>query len=121
MSGRCEKVLFMDATAQAELFREFPVTAEKTPRSFLAQYIEATIQHRALVPLPFVADALGLSKQRVHQLISGGQLASIEIGDRKFVPASALELFLTEERKTGVHLSRRWIYFGGGEPLKKRS
>jgi hypothetical protein len=88
----------------------------------LARYVEASIEHGALVPLPFVAEALEVSKQRVDQLISGGQLAFVEIGDRKFVPAAAVELFLTEDRRTGIHLSRRWIYFGGGEPVaKKRS
>jgi len=46
----------------------------------------------------------------------------IQIGDRKFVPAAALELFLTEDRKTGVHLSRRWVFLGEGEAVgQKRS
>lgn len=113
----------MAAAAQAELFREFPVTAEKTPRrGFLLQYLEASAEHGALVPMPLVAEALDVSKQRVHQLVSSGQLVHIAIGDRKFVPASALELFLSEDRRTGVHVSRRWLYLGGGEPLaKKRS
>jgi hypothetical protein len=109
--------------AVAEQRELFPVIAEKTPRrGFLSRYLEASVEHGALVPMPLVVEALNVSKQRVHQLISGGQLAFVEIGDRKFVPAAALELFLTEDRKTGVHVSRRWIYFGGGEALaKKRS
>jgi hypothetical protein len=100
----------------------FPVIAEKTPqRGFLARYLDATVEHGALVPMPLVAEALHVSKQRVHQLVSGGQLAFVEIGDRKFVPAAALELFLTEDRRTGVRVSRRWIYFGGGDPVAKKS
>jgi DNA-binding protein Rv2175c, wHTH domain len=97
--------------------------AERAPRKgFLWRYIEASREHGALLPLPLVGEALQVSKQRVHQLINDGQLAFVPIGTRKFVPAAVLELFMTEDRKTGVHLSRRWIYTGGGVPvLKKRS
>ena len=109
--------------AQAEMFAEFPVTAEKTSRKgFLWRYLELTMEQGALVPLRYVDDALGVSKQRVHQLVAGGRLPLIQIGDRKFVPAAALELFLTEDRKTGVHLSRRWVFLGEGEAVgQKRS
>jgi hypothetical protein len=105
---------------QSELF---PVIAEKTRQlGVLSRYLKASMEHGALVPLPFVAEALKVSKQRVHQLITDGQLAFVEIGDRKFVPAASVELFLTEDRKSGVHVSRRWIYFGDGDPVgKKRS
>jgi hypothetical protein len=110
----------MEATAQAELFREFPVTAAKTPRrGFLWRYLELTMDHGALVPLRYVDEALGVSRQRVHQLTSAGRLPVVEIDDRKFVPAAALELFLTEDRKSGVHLSRQWIFLGDGQPVQK--
>src|ERR1035437_2496248 len=88
-------------TDQGELFA---VIAEKVkPRSFLRQYIDATNQHGALAPISMIAAAIGCSRQRVHVLVNDDKLASVAVAGRKYVPASSLELFLTEERKTGVH------------------
>jgi excisionase family DNA binding protein len=67
------------------------------------------------------AEALDVSRQRVHQLINSGQLPHVECGDRKFIPADALDLFLTEERKNGVQISRRWIVTGSGKALLKKT
>lgn len=99
----------------------FPVIAENTPmRSLLWRYVQLTVEHGALLPISLAAEALKVSRQRVYQLLDGGQLPVVLIGDRKFIPAAALELFMTEDRKTGVHLSRRWIYLGEGPAEKKR-
>jgi hypothetical protein len=106
---------------QAELF---PVLTERTAASsasVLAAYIDGSLRHGCLVPIYLAADALDVSRQRVHQLINDGQLPVVQCGSRKFVPADALDLFLTEDRKSGVWVSRRWVVFGGGKKLKKRS
>lgn len=87
------------------MFENFPVICEKAKRGVLGQYLQLTREHGALVPLPMVAVAMGLSKQRVHILVNEDRIASVSIGDRRFVPAVALELFLTEERKVGA---RSW-------------
>jgi hypothetical protein len=107
----------MEATAQLEMFSNI---AEKAPRrGFLRRYLEVTVQHGALVPLRYVAEALDVSRQRVHQLVASGQLETVDVGDRVFVAANKLEEFVKVERKTGYNLSRRWIYLGDGAALKK--
>lgn len=90
----------MDVSAQAEFF-DFPVIEEKAKRGVLRQYLALTREHGALVPLPMVAVAAGVSHQRISVLVDQGRLASVAIGDRRYVPAAALEFYLTEERKSG--------------------
>jgi hypothetical protein len=106
--------------AQAELF---PVIAEKVPKqNLLWQYLRATTEHGTLVPLYLVQEALDVSRQRVHQLINAGQLDTVEVCDRTYVPAVVLEMFMSADRKSGVHLNRRWVFTGDGEAVtKKRS
>jgi hypothetical protein len=107
---------------QAELF---PVMAKKgagrSAASVLRAYVNESLRHGFLVPIYLAAEALEVSRQRVHQLIDGGQLPAVWCGDRKFIPADALDLFLTEDRKTGIHVSRRWVITGAGKPLQNRS
>jgi hypothetical protein len=109
------------ANEQAELF---PVIAEHAAAhstfSVLRSYLDESLRHGFLVPIYLAAEALEVSRQRVHQLINGGQLPAVQCGDRKFIPADALDLFLTEERKTGIHVSRRWVAFGGGKAVQKK-
>lgn len=87
---------------QPELFTTIEQKIRK--RSFLRQFIEASEEHGVLVPRSMIASALEISTQRVHQLVQAGRLAELVIEGRHYVPAASLELFLTEERKTGVHL-----------------
>ena len=107
---------------QAELF---PVIARQaaapSTASVLRSYVSESLRHGFLVPIYLAAEALEVSRQRVHQLIDDGQLAAVECGGRKFIPADALDLFLTEERKTGIHVSRRWVMTGSGKKLRNRS
>jgi excisionase family DNA binding protein len=42
------------------------------------------------------AEALGLGRTKVFELVSGGQLRSIKVGRRRLVPVSALEQFITQ-------------------------
>jgi len=94
----------MDAIAQPEFF-DFPVIAQKAPRRGLfAQYLEATQENGPLVPLPMIASALGVTRQRVHFLLRHGRIASVRICGRDYVPLASLELFLTEERRVGAPL-----------------
>jgi excisionase family DNA binding protein len=107
---------------QAELF---PTMAQKaaapSTASVLRSYVNESLRHGFLVPIYLAAEALDVSRQRVHQLIDRGQLPAVQCGDRKFIPADALDLFLTEERKTGVWVSRRWVMTGSGKKLQNRS
>ncbi len=86
---------------QSEFFA-FPVIAEGAKaKSTLRQYLEATETHGPLLPVGMVAAALNLHRSRVYQFIDAGRLPTLTIAGHTWVPASALELFWTEERRTG--------------------
>ncbi len=91
----------MPGTAQAEMF-DFPVIDERTkPHSKLRQYIEATMKHGPLVSQSMAAEALGLHRSRICQLVDAGRIATVEVAGTRYIPGSSLELFMIEERKTG--------------------
>ncbi len=93
----------MEGVDQSELFPDFPVIESRSgKRSPVREIVDATERHGALLPQWAVVSTLGLSKQRVHQLVQAGRLATVEAAGKVWVPAVALELFLTEgQRKTG--------------------
>jgi hypothetical protein len=87
--------------SQTEFFG-FPVIEERTKvKSQLRQYLDAIAVHGPLVPAPMAAAALDLSKQRIYQLMNTGQLATVNVDGNRWVPVAVLELFWTEERKSG--------------------
>jgi len=90
----------MDAFAQPEFF-DYPVIESKPKRGIFRRYLEATREHGHLATVPMIAAALGMSRQRVDFLIGQGRLAALRIGPHNYVPLASLELFLTEERKSG--------------------
>ncbi len=54
------------------------------------------------------ADELGLSRQRVHKLIQGGQLDAESIHERLLViPRVSLNDFKRIERPNGLHINQR--------------
>jgi len=88
----------MEAVAQPEFF---DFIEQKAKRGIFRLYLEATRQHGHLATVPMIAAALGLSRQRVAFLIGQGRIASVRIGAHTYVPLTALELFLTEEKSKG--------------------
>jgi len=90
-------LVFMEAV-QPEFF---DFIESKAKRGIFRLYLEATREHGHLATVPMIAAALGLSKQRVAFLISQGRIASVRIGAHSYVPLTALELFLSEERRQG--------------------
>lgn len=94
----------MEATVdQSELFPDFPVIeSHAAKRSPVRQLLDASEKHGTLLPQAMVSDALGVSRQRVSQLVAAGQLATVEAAGKTWVPAAALEFFLAGgPRKTG--------------------
>jgi len=89
----------MEGAIQPEFFSDF--IEKKAKRGIFRLYLEATREHGHLATVPMIAAALGLSKQRVAFLIGQGRIASVRIGPHSYVPLTALELFLAEERKEG--------------------
>jgi len=53
------------------------------------------------VPHSMCALALGVSKQRIYQLVESGRLKTMEYGGQKHVSRNSLYEFATQERKAG--------------------
>src|SRR5947208_661345 len=80
----------------------FPVIEEKAKkRSWLREFMDVVEREGPLLPRAHVFLCLDVSRQRVDQLIKDGQLASVKVRGREYVPIEALNLFLSEERKAG--------------------
>lgn len=98
LTGRefCVYVSSMELTVgQAELFPVFSAAPAK-PRSRVRQFVDATLKHGPLLTPTLVAEALGISRQRVHVLLDEGRIATVEVAGERYVPCSAVELFMTE-------------------------
>jgi len=92
----------MEATIQTMLF---PVIEEKLSKwAPLRRFLDANEEHGGLATQAMVAESLGVSRARVGQLVEAGRLATVTCNGRRYVSVQSLELFLTEERKTGVHI-----------------
>jgi hypothetical protein len=91
----------MEAVIQNELF---PVI-EASPKSKLRQFMEAIDRHGPMIPRAHIPIVLDISKQRVHQLIEEGRIATVEVQGREFIPLVALEVYLADERKNGRPVS----------------
>lgn len=94
---------------QAELFPVFAASPAKR-RSKVRQFVDATLQHGPLLTPVLVAEALGVTKQRVNTLLNENRIAHVTIEGERFVPCTAVDLFLTEKggkRGRPLHFFRR--------------
>jgi hypothetical protein len=90
----------------------FPVVRREVPkRSFLVEMLDAVEEHGPLFTQAMVARALSLSTARIAQLVESEQLTSVKVAGRRMIPAAALNLFLTENRKVGRPFARRILEF----------
>ena len=89
---------------------EFPFVAElpKREKSKLAdlwdrfQEVKAITDKKGMIVPPIVAaELLGVSRQRIWQLMEGGRLARLEWRGQVFVTERDLMEFAESERKTG--------------------
>lgn len=94
------------AINQAELFPNFYPRVKA--RSRVRQFIDATFQHGPLLTPSLAAEALGISRQRLHVLINADRIATIDVAGERFVPASAVDLFKAEPARHG---GRPWPSF----------
>lgn len=90
----------MEATYDTDLFGSV-IEAEARPRSVLHEWKEAIAKHGPLMPRASVPFCVELSNERVRQLIDKGRIATVWVHNREYVPFEALDLFLSEERKSG--------------------
>jgi hypothetical protein len=70
-------------------------------RSFFRKFLDATAEHGTLMTQALCAPVMGVSKQRVHQLVESGKLAVVDIDGKRFIPVTALDLWLSEEKDRG--------------------
>jgi hypothetical protein len=89
---------------------DFPFVAElpKREKSKLAKVWDtfqelraATAEHGSLVPTVMAANILGVSRQRVMQLVVDGKLISVCIHGQPFIGEKSLVEHARSERKTG--------------------
>ncbi len=90
-------------------------TASKGVSVKFNDWFEAVRKYGALMTRDMVAAALGVSRQRVHQLIYSGKIAAIRVGDHDYVPLAALEIY----RSTRVTVPRRTPR-QGGDPTREQ-
>jgi excisionase family DNA binding protein len=50
---------------------------------------------KLLLPIPDVAEALGIGRSKAWELIASGELSTVRIGRRRLVPIAALERYVT--------------------------
>jgi len=95
-------------TMDLALQSEFPWIEKKAKkRSALLEMIAVFREHGACATPAMVAAALGVSRQRVHQLTGAGRLPVVQVGEHPMIPLEALELFLTQERSSGTRYDFR--------------
>jgi excisionase family DNA binding protein len=60
-----------------------------------------SLRHHGLTTIWFATIALGVSRQRVHQLINEGRLPVYDILGKRLIPCDALDEFAALERSSG--------------------
>ncbi|SRR6266436_7301178 len=93
----------METTAeQSELF---PLLASSTTsRRPFREWFETFMEHGPLMTPKLAAAAMALSRQRIHTLINEGRIATVMVDGERFIPAAAVELFMSEERGSGMRV-----------------
>jgi hypothetical protein len=59
----------------------------------------------ALLPPVYAADLLGISRQRVHQLVNDGRLESVELRGVRYVTEASLLAWAKSEHSSGDRLT----------------
>ncbi len=77
----------------AENERDVPMRKSTEPHGKFREWLEAIDQHGPLMTRDMAAAALTVSRQRVHQLISKGQLETVRVGKYRYVPLEGLQAF----------------------------
>lgn len=65
-------------------------------RQVVREYEEAQARHGLLVPPSTVAESLGVSPQRVDQLMDAGRLRGVVVSGRKYVVAASVVEYLKD-------------------------
>lgn len=68
----------------------------------VARFYELARAHRGLTGAFFVALSLGVSRQRVYQLVEAGRLHPVEILGKQYFPCDEVEEFSKLERNSNT-------------------
>lgn len=88
------------AAEQMELIADFPLE-RVSRRSLLQELASAYEQHGSLIPQNMIPRLLGVSRERVRQLIHERKLVVVRVDDRNFIPWDSFKYFCAEERNKG--------------------
>lgn len=86
---------FYAALPQREKSRVATLWDELTKLSAVAR------EHGAYLPSSVAGDLLGVSSQRVSELMSNGRFETVTIGSRRFVLEKSIREFAASDRKNG--------------------
>lgn len=91
----------MEATV--DQFEMFPLVAARVPakKGILRQLHEATQREGVLATQAQVAAALGVSRQRINDLVKERRLATVAVGEYSYIPLASVEAYLAVEVKAG--------------------
>jgi hypothetical protein len=87
---------------QSEMFPH--LASSTTSRRPFREWFATFLEHGPLMTPKLAAAAMALSRQRVHTLINEGRIATVMVDGERFIPAAAVELFMSEERGSGVRV-----------------
>ena len=85
----------------AEAPRSKPKKSLVSVLRFLNEYRKTLKQEGGLLPFTMAADLIGVSKQRVHELIKEGTFVPVEACGKKWLSANQVEAFIKLHRAAG--------------------
>lgn len=97
----------MNSAALADTLFPLPPAAPglldelKTPIDRYRHFMELSEAHGGLIPQNIIPDLVGLSPQRVHQLVKAGRFEVLSVFGQTFVTAGSFGEFVQTERKQG--------------------
>lgn len=97
----------MEAVLQDELFPA--IASESQRKSKLREFMEVIDLHGPLIERAHIPVVLDVSRQRVHQLVEEGRIATVKVQGRVFIPMASLDAYLSEERKNGRPVRERTL------------
>lgn len=65
----------------------------------------ATREHGALLPQFYAAQLLGVSRQRVHELVNDGRFVVVEVAGIRYLTEASMMEFAKSERASGRHIT----------------
>lgn len=91
----------MSAHALQHEFAGFPVSTQEATEGPIALYLRLSAESGGLIPVAMLPAALGVSQQRVSQLVNSSRFEVHKIGTLKFITGNSLEAYYREEKQTG--------------------